>query len=303
MDNPSTILAKQTLLLTNASWLNLFYLSFLIFGIRFIFSVLKYCISHFALRFITATYHNLEQELGNKFCQTRLEDIRKKDSGYYIQRITNDTLDIASFFINITDDIIDILISIGSFLTIFILNKYLFFLFFYFFLLLLFIKKRKTQAFTKAEKRKRQAVDAATNTSIELVRGVSDIKLLNMQESFLKRLNQKTDEFGKRLIELDNVNRFYTFFQNNLLNIFHFLIVSLSIYLINQNLLTIPIALMAFNYESQIFKLLEYIEYFLKNTAKFKKMKPFLLSAKVVLENRQFLSSSRVFIKQKKVKY
>lgn len=263
-------MAKLTLSLTNGSWSDLYHIAFFIFGLHFFYNIFKVLISNFALKFITETYRNLHLDISEKFMNTSIQDINKKSSGYYINRLTDDTLDVSDFFINITDDIIDILINIGSLITIFALNKYIFIYYLYFLILLYLIKATKTNHRIKYEKNKKEAVENLMTSNIEMIRGIEEIKVLNIKKKFLHLINQKIKKFSKALIKLDNVERFYDFIYNSSINLFRLLLVALCIYLISENKLTISIALIAINYESNVFDLLKFTESIIHNIKKFK---------------------------------
>ncbi len=263
-------MAKLTLSLTNNSWSDLYHIAFFIFSLHFFYNILKVFISHFALKFITETYRNLHLDISEKFMNTSIYDINEKSSGYYINRLTDDTIDVSDFFIKITDDIIDILINIGSLITIFVLNKYIFCFYLYFLILLFIIKKAKTNHRLKYETQKKEAVETLMTSNIEMINGIEEIKVLNIKKSFLKIINTKIKKFSKALIKLDNVERFYNFIYNSALNLFRLLLVGLCIYLIMKNLLTVSIALIAINYEQKVFDLLNFSESIMHNIKKFK---------------------------------
>lgn len=271
-------MAKETLALTTNSWQSLYHIALFIFGLRFFYNILKVVISNFALKFITETYRNLHLDISKRFMNTTMKDITKKNSGYYIERLTNDTIEVSDFFIDITDDIIDILINIGSLITIFVLNKFIFMFYLYFLILLFLIKNAKTTKKVKQEKIKKEKVESLMNSNIEIIHGIEEIKGLNIKEKMLKILNKKIKEFSTSLIKLDDIERFYRFIYSSVINIFRVLLIGLCIYLMGKEKITISIALIALNYESSIFELLDYIESILHNIKKFK------LSANRVLE-------------------
>ncbi|MCM1053051.1 MAG: ABC transporter ATP-binding protein/permease [Ruminococcus sp.] len=288
-------MSKLTLNLTSGSWKDLYYISFFIFGLHFFFNILKVLISNFALKFITETYRNLHLDISSKFMNTEISSINKKSSGYYINRLTDDTVDVSDFFIRITDDIIDILINIGSLLTVFVLNKYIFCFYLYFLILLFLIKKAKTNHRIKYEKAKKESVENLMTTNIEMIRGIEEIKVLNIKEKFLKLINKKIKKFSTSLIKLDNVERFYQFIYNSTINIFRFFIVGLCIFLISKDKLTISIALIAINYEDNIFNLLNYTESIIHNIKKFK------LCANRIMEITSYQESSPEIYGKKKI--
>lgn len=263
-------MAKLTLSLTNGSWRDLYHIALFIFGLHFFYNILKVLISNFALKFITETYRNLHLDISKKFMDTRMQVIKEKSSGYYINRLTDDTIDVSDFFIKITDDIIDILINIGSLITIFVLNKYIFIFYLYFLVLLFIIKTAKSNHQLKYEKQKKEAVETLMTSNIEMINGIEEIKVLNIKSKFLKLINNKIKRFSSSLIKLDNVERFYNFIYNSAINLFRLLLVALCIYLITKDFLTISIALIAINYEQNIFDLLNFTESIVHNIKKFK---------------------------------
>lgn len=272
------IISKQTLFLTGSSFQELYRVAFLIFGLRFFYSFLKYFISYHAQRFITATYKNLHLDIIQNFLNIKYDIIHDHHSGFYIDRMTSDTIDISDFLINITDDLIDLFINIGSLITIFMLNKILFLFYVYFLLLLFLVKQVKTKRYAEEEKKKRANVDVLMNHNIEIIRGVQEIKLLNLKNFFQKKVEKDVGQFNHSLLKVGEVNRFFLFITNNVQNIFRLLLVSLSIYLIMEGHLSISIALVAINYENSIFGLLDYSESLIKN------IRVFRLAAERILE-------------------
>lgn len=259
------LIAKYTLLLTENSLKSLYHISFVIFGIHFFYSFLKFFISLHAQKFFTTTYKNLHLNIIQNFLNTKYQEIEQKKAGFYIERMTNDTIDISDFFINVTDDLIDILINIGALITIFLLNKLIFLFYCYFILLLYYLKKTKTKRYMEEEKNKRNSVEELMNANIEVIESVKEIKILGIKSFMTKKIQQKLDRFNKNTLALGDVNRFFLFLENNIHNIFRLLLTTLSIYLISQNKLSISTALLAYNYESEIFYLLDYLESIQKN--------------------------------------
>lgn len=259
------LIAKQAILLTNYSLETLYKISFVIFANYLFFSILKYLISYHAQKFFTTTYKNLHLDIMAQFFNTSYQKIEQKSCGYYIQRLTDDTIDISDFFLNVTDNLIDILINIGSLITLFLLNKLIFLFYLYFLLLTYFIKKEKNKRYLEEEIRKRQNVEILMTSNIEAIENIKEIKLLNAKNFFLKKTEKKLNDFNSSTFSLGEVNRFFLFLTNNVHNVFRLLLISLTIYLIANNKLTLSIALLAINYENDIFKLLNNIEEIQKN--------------------------------------
>ncbi len=259
------LIAKQAIFLTNYSLETLYKISFIIFVNYLFFSILKYLISYHAQKFFTTTYKNLHLDIMAQFFNTSYQKIEQNSCGYYIQRLTNDTIDISDFFLNVTDNLIDILINIGSLITLFLLNKLIFLFYLYFLLLTYFIKKEKNKRYLEEEIRKRQNVEILMTSNIEAIENIKEIKLLNAKNFFLKKTEKKLNDFNSSTFSLGEVNRFFLFLTNNVHNVFRLLLISLTIYLIANNKLTLSIALLAINYENDIFKLLNNIEEIQKN--------------------------------------
>lgn len=264
------IISKQTLMLTGSSFHELYRIGFIIFGIHFFYSILKYFISFHAQKFITETYKNLHLDITKNFMNTKYEAIHNRNIGFYIERMTDDTIDISDFFINITDDLIDLFINIGSLITIFLLNKIIFLFYVYFLILLFIVKKTKTHRYAEEVKKKRESVENLMDQNIEIIHSIKEIKLLNLKKFFQRKIEKKVKDFNITLLNVGEVERFFRFITMNVRNIFRLLLISLSIYLISNKLLTISVTLIAFSYEDSIFGLLDYTESLLKNIRIFK---------------------------------
>lgn len=257
-------------MLTGGSWQELYQVGFIIFSINFFYSILKYFISYHAQKFITETYKNLHLDITDNFMNTKYDVIHDRNIGFYIERMTNDTIDISDFFINITDDLIDLFINIGSLITVLLLSKIIFLFYVYFLVLSLIVKKTQTIRYTEEEKKRREAVESLMNGNIELIHGIKEIKLLGLKKFFHKNIRKKVINFNKTLMSVGEVQRFFRFITMNIRNVFQLLLVSLSIYLISKEELTISVALIAFSYETSIFDLLTFTESLLKNIRIFK---------------------------------
>ena len=86
----------------------------------------------------------------------------------------------------------------------------------------------------------------------ELVRGEKDIKMLNSQEGFMVALEKNIEEQNQKRFEMSKLTSLYSYIINNLTAIFELGLVILLIILINNNTLTIALAIALFNYKSNI---------------------------------------------------
>lgn len=176
----------------------------------------------------------------------------KNSSGLFIQRVTNDTERMSSFFSDTLDCFRNLLSNIGALFATLVIDWRVFLYYLFVSIVLTLLHIIKTKKFGKKDIEYRNKSENVSSLISELVRGVKDIKMLNSQESFMITLEKNIEEQNQKRFEMSKLTSSYSYIINTLTAIFELGLVVLLIILINNNTLTIALAIALFNYKSGI---------------------------------------------------
>jgi len=146
--------------------------------------------------------------------------------------------------------------NIGVLVAIFILNKYLFIYAIITSLCIFIINKKRLNKEYEVQKNLRKIHEKKTGLTGELVRGIRDIKVLNATNTILKQTANKIIETSNEEVKILNINRTYSYFEDNLRSLSDLIFIIIGCILYNKGLLTIPTFVILHNYQSKVKNLL-----------------------------------------------
>ena len=250
--------AKQIVYFTSSLWQQLLLISLVILGVQ---AYICFAAMFFTRRnskyFQRGTMRKLQLKLGNEILKISQKDMDNNSSGMFIQRIINDTEKMADFIgWGGLEHLRHILANIGALFATLIINRQVFIYYLLVSIILTILYNEKTKKKGKKDVEFRNQTENVSGLVSELVRGVRDIKMLNANNSFIAKLDENIINQNQKRFEMAKVNMIYTYIIDTLKTIFEFILVVLLVYLVNNNTITIPIAIALFNYKSGIMKLI-----------------------------------------------
>ena len=130
---------------------------------------------------------DIKHELVTSLTGLETQNFDKTNSGVFISRINKDANELASFYNNVVDCLADILSNVGFIIYIGFLNIWVF-LFILFYVSVIFIVENcRIKAWFKNRKRWKEADEKVVGAYGEIVRGVRDVKALNLKESVIAK--------------------------------------------------------------------------------------------------------------------
>lgn len=248
------LVAKQIIYFTSSEWKQLVIISFVILGVQ--------AYNAFGAMFFTRRNHqyfsrgtmkNLQIKLGNEILNITQKDMDQNSSGMFIQRIMNDTEKMADFISwGGLDNIRQILANIGSLFATLIINRQVFLYYLFVTIVLTLVNIKRTKKYGKKDIQFRNKSENVSGLIGELVRGIKDIKMLNAKKSFMIKLQENIIDQNQKRFEMVKINRIYKYIIDTLKAIFEFDLILLLIYLVQNNTISIAIAIALFNYKSGI---------------------------------------------------
>ncbi len=270
--------ARQIVQLTDSALMQFLFTSLLIFVIEMMRNVGGFISRRCSQVIYRETFSNLEVDLGKTILQLENECIDANSSGVFIQRITNDSAKLADIFGILNMYLSNIIIDLGIFGAVFIINKWIFLYMVVMVLILYMVESTKAKRYMARDKIYREKNEKVTGFIGEIVRGVRDIKMLNAERSFIKELDSKIVDLNETRYGMLNSNNRFTMLSSTLRDLFDILLIVLIVYFINNGALSIASALVIINYSGRLPSIVNYFGMLLD------KVKDFNLSAERVFD-------------------
>lgn len=277
--------AKSIVELTNNKLNQVVFIGFVILVVELLRNFANYITGYFRQQIYRETYSKIETTLGAEILKIENQSLDEKGSGLFIQRLTNDASKIADIFVVLNIYLTNILTDIGIFLAVFIINKVVFFYLLLTICTIFVVEKKRTNVVNAQDKIYRKKNERVSGFIGELVRGAHDIKMLNAENSFIKELDSKIIDLNNEKYKMDEKNRNYILLSATLSDIFSTGNIILSVFLITQNLLSIPNALVINNYLGRLTSIIYFVSQFLE------KVKDFNLSSErvfAIMDSKEF---------------
>lgn len=244
--------AKQIVFLTNNEWKQLVMMSFVILIMGFISAIKTIMIRKNTQKFTVGVTEKMQKDLGTEILKIKQSELDSNSTGVFVQRMTSDTDELARMFTVGYGRLVGIVSSIGTFISILIINRFVFVFYVISAFILTYLHLTKSKKYNIKDKEKRKSQEKVTSLTSELVRGTRDVKMLNAKISFIKVLNQHIKDKNDKYLEMRNIDIFYNYIIDNLTEILEFLLIILFIYLIKINNLSIPMAIALYSYKSRV---------------------------------------------------
>ena len=262
-------IAKQFLYLMDYNVNELLKLTAIVFAIELLRNVFIYFANLTSQRFFRETLVDLQYHIAKNTIELETEVIDKNSSGVFIDRINKDSSDIADIFYWISHTISDFLSNIGVLVAVFIINKYMF-LFFIVGLSILFIfKKIRMHQYFLRDKKYRELSEKNTGLITELVRGIRDIKLLNIKNNFINKVFSKLSESNKERYEMHKIARKYDFATGSTTDFLNLSFIILAVFLIDRGMITVSSTVIIYMYRNKLYAILDVGSRFLETVKKF----------------------------------
>lgn len=265
--------AKIIIALTTNQFYQLIWISIAIFLIENTRNVVHYFSRYYSQVIYRESFIKIQTDLGRHILKLENKSIDENGSGVFIQRLNSDTSRLAEIFNVLNHYLTNILIDIGIFGAVFIINKVVFVYLVLMMIVLYMVEKKRVKTYTKKDKIFRKKEEGVSSFVGEIVRGVRDIKMLNAEESFINELQTKVIDLNKTRYQMHLVDRKYCLLGGFIYDLFDLLLIFLLVYLIWKNTLPVASALIIHNYSSRVSSIVNYVGMLLD------KIKDFNLSA------------------------
>ena len=277
--------AKMVVNLTSNELSQLIYISIIIFIIEMIQNIIKFSNDYFIQVIYRETFTNTQKALGTEILKLQNKTLDKNSSGVFIQRLISDTGRLSSIFNNLTLNLSNIISNIGILVAVLIINVWAFLFLIFMLFVLIIVRIKESRVYNEKDKEFRKEEEKVSGFTGEVVRGARDIKMLNAENSFLRVMNEKIIMLNQKRYKMMRVIRNYDLLGRSLIDFMDLVFIILLVYLLVQKNLTIPLALVIYNYSGRTTSII----FSLDNL--FRVVKDFNLSAERIidiLDNNKF---------------
>ena len=267
------ISAKIILNITSGLFDELLITAIMLFGIYIIEVIVSYFHGKLLQIISRETLVNIQSDLAKATLNFDIQIIDKNGSGMLLERINGDCNKITSLFFDISGMLSKIITLIGVFISILVINKYMFIYMIVNSIIIFIINKKMINKRFEIDKNKRKFSEKKTSLISELVRGIRDIKVLNISDSFEKMLDEQLIIDNNYNYAMASVNRKLSYLTAFTQYLFSFLFIIFGIILCKNNLLEISGFLIIYNYRNKAFNSLSFITKINESLKDFKKEK------------------------------
>ena len=261
--------AKIILNITNGLMKQLLYASLTVLIIESFSHLFRFLKDLLYIRIYENTLTSLQIAIAEESLKLEIQEIDKKSSGVFIDRLNKDTEEISGLFMEYAYWIAYVLSNFGILFTIFILNKYLFVYAIITSACIFIINKVRLQKQYKLKKQVKKLNEKKTSLTSELIKGIRDIKLLNAADNILEQTTDKIIETSKKETTIMNIRRRYLHCENFFKSFSDFVLIVLGCVLYKKSLLTIPTFIIIYNYQPKIKNLLNGVVQILEYNKRF----------------------------------
>lgn len=246
------ISAKMLVDLTTNKWEQLLIMTTIVLIINLIDGLKTVLIRKNTQKFTVGVTHKLQSQLGKEILKISQYDVDNNSTGMFVQRMTSDASELSNMFTVGFGRLVGILTSVGTFISVFIINKTVFFFYLVCAILLTYFHLIKSSKVKRKNREKRKADEKVTSLTSELIRGIRDIKMLNAKASFFKKLDSSIDELNDKYLEARNIDINYNLLIETLISIANFLLIAIFVYLIKLDMLSVPMAVALYSYRDRL---------------------------------------------------
>ena len=202
---------------------------------------------------------DLKRDILESLTNFEVKNFDNTNSGIFISRLNKDTTELSELFDYITDDLSGIILNVSFIVYVLYLNAYLGIFLILNIILVYMLTSKKLFYYKRVKKDYKEKDEKTVGLYTDIIRGIREIKDLNLKSVVLKEANEtqlKTIKAEIKCIHTRRTcNRWIAVFQH----ILDFIFILLSIYFIMNNSLQVSSFLIIFLYKNKVLNLISYI--------------------------------------------
>ena len=202
---------------------------------------------------------DLKRDMLESLTNFEVKNFDNTNSGLFISRLNKDTTELSQLFDDITDDLSGIILNISFIIYVLYLNVHLGIFLILNVILVYILTSKKLFYYKRTKQDYKEKDEKVVGLYTDIIRGIREIKDLNLKSVVLKDANKKQLETIKAEIKNTHTRRTWDRWIAVFQHILDFVFILLSIYFIINNTLQVSSFLIIFLYKNKVLNLIKYI--------------------------------------------
>lgn len=246
------ISASMIVKLTSSLLTQTLFLAFCIFAIEITRNFVRYYSGILANKIYKESFNKIQKDLGKETLKLENTILDSNSSGTFIQRLSNDTVQLSDIFNSLGLYVSNLIEDIGIFIAVFVVNKIAFLYIFICTIILTILENSRTSMLKENDKELRKKTDRVSGLVGEMVRGARDIKMLNAEKSFIKELDNKVKNANDFRYQMVITNRRFILLRGSARDLTDVGLILVIVLLMTYNRLEVASAIILYNYARQL---------------------------------------------------
>ena len=261
--------AKLVLNLSNNELHRLLLIALILLILNSLNSILNYITLKLNVKFSSVIYLNIEKDIIDKIHTFTNKTLDNTSTGTIIDRLDYDLSNISNIYFDILYRLTEFIKSIGIIVAIFIINPLVGILSILSLSIIFLIDNYQVYKVTNLIDDKNKKNEKFTESITEVIRGMRDIKMLNIEKNTINKLDNQVDETIDSEFKINKTTNILGKLASLIDDLTSLFNISFYVFLISKGSLTISNALVLYNYYSNISSFGGYIGQIMDNINKF----------------------------------
>ncbi len=261
--------AKLVLNLSNNELQRLLLIALILLILNSLNSILNYITLKLNVKFSSVIYLNIEKDIIDKIHTFTNKTLDNTSTGTIIDRLDYDLSNISNIYFDILYRLTEFIKSIGIIVAIFIINPLVGILSILSLTIIFLIDNYQVYKVTNLIDDKNKKNEKFTESITEVIRGMRDIKMLNIEKNTINKLDNQVDETIDSEFKINKTTNILGKLASIIDDLTSLFNISFYVFLISKGSLSISNALILYNYYSNISSFGGYIGQIMDNINKF----------------------------------
>ena len=257
--------AKSLTAITETNLSNMFKYALLILIVTTLTRLVSYINNDTSSKIKDDVEIKIKEDVSSELFNLEIKNFDKEGTGFFASRINSEPRNLASIFTRIRYNLTEFLTSIGILFYVFYVSYIIGIYIIFISLILFFMNKNRTKRWEEEKKKSNDIYEKYTSNFGELIRGIKDIKVLNLKDALIKKTTREQKYIIKYNYEIrKNDDKFFNidFLVRNLIDFFFIII---GIVLIKYDYLTGANFLIIYMYKDRCMYFVDNINDFYRN--------------------------------------
>lgn len=228
-------------------------------ALRIIIEIVTNLWSRVVLKLNGKVNFDLKSDMLESLTNFEVKNFDNTNSGLFISRLNKDTTELSELFDYITDDLSGVILNVSFIVYVSYLNIYLGLYLILNVIFIYILTSKKLYYYKSAKKDYKEKDEKVVGLYTDVIRGIREIKNLNLKSIVLRDVNKRQTETIKAEIKSIHTKRTWNRWIKAFQHILDFIFILLSVYFIINNTLQISSFMIIFLYKNKVLCLIDYI--------------------------------------------